>query len=381
MGGRRSTSRTVAVLRARPVLGDGRVEQLTQREREILAVCGLQADLPARVIAQRAGCSEQTVRMVLRGLLDRKLIEPRNYLDVFQLGLSSYVLLFSLRSQDVSERRSIIDKLSALTGVAWFAEVGGDYEYVMNVCHGDIHRLISVLDRVGQDFGEVFSKKIVAQHFSYCDYSYGFLTNERNVIDYVGTSWYPARSVLDELDHSILRELAAYPLANKAVCKKLGLALTTLQYRIERLRRAGILKRAIFLINHSALGYSSALLLVYANASSKRLREQLHDFCVHHPHVITLAQSVGSWDYEISALARSPEDLRNLRDDLTRQFSGQFAMISSLPLYRILKWNQYPFTTYQEYLESVGVSYEGRITRVDNSDVEAGRQLLASNDE
>ncbi len=318
------------------------------------------------------------MRTVLRGLLDRKLIEPRNYLDVFQLGLSSYVLLFSLRSQDTSERSSLIDKLSSLTGVTWFAEVGGDYEYVMNVCHGDIHRLISVLDRIGEDFGEIFSKKIFAQHFSYCDYSYGFLTTKRNAIDYVGRSWFPARSALDELDHGILRELAAYPLANKVVCKKLGLALTTLQYRIERLRRTGILKRTIFLINYSALGYTCALLLVYANGSSKKLREQLHDFCLHHPHVIALAQSVGSWDYEISALTRSPEDLRNLTNDLTRQFSGQFSMISSLSLYRTLKWNQYPFATYQEYLASLGVSYEGGVTRVGNTDVEASRQQKLS---
>jgi DNA-binding Lrp family transcriptional regulator len=261
--------------------------------------------------------------------------------------------LLSLRGHEGVVRSRIVSKLSELSGVVWFAEIGGDYEYAINICHGGVNRLVPLFDGICGEFGKVFSKKIFAQHFFLCDYSYGFLSKNRAVTEFLETARRPIELQCDEIDHNLLKELGAYPLSARTLSQKLGMPLTTLQYRVDRLRRLGILRRTIFLINHEALGYSSAMLLLYANTSSDVLRRQLHEFCLNHPLVTFLARSIGSWDYEISAVARTPDELRDLRSDLSKQFPGQFDAISSIPLYRLIKWNQYPFQTYAEYLASI----------------------------
>jgi DNA-binding Lrp family transcriptional regulator len=331
--------------------------QLTQREREVLSVCGLQADLPVAQIALKLRCSENTVRNTIRSLLERRVIEPRNYLDVFQLGLNSYVMLFSLRSDQGHLRTPIISKLASLPGVVWFAEIGGEFEYVMNICQGNVHRLAHFLDQIGDEFGDVFSKKVLVQHSSYRDYSYGFLTDRRFDSDFVGTSPHRSNGLLDETDHLILREIAEHPSSMRSISKRIGLPMSTIQYRLERLKKAGIWIRTIFLINHSALGYSFALILLHTSSSTRALREDLHRFSLGHPNIITLTESIGTWDFELSALAHSPEDLRKLTDSISDRFPGRFSVISYIPLYRLIKWNQYPFRSYEDYLESVAFDW------------------------
>ncbi len=353
--------------------------ELTQREREILAVCGLEADLPAAVVAKRAGCSEQTVRVALRGLLDRKLIVQRSCIDISQLGLSSYQLLFSLQTNHMSERQTLLNRLESLPGVVWFAELDGDYNYVMTVCHGEIQLLLSRLDRIGDEFGEIFSKKAFAQQLLCWCYSHSLPTKERSAIELLGVSRSPVRSLLDELDHNLLKELARRPVTIRELCQKLGLAHSTLQYRVERLRRAGILRRAIFMLNHEALGYRDALLLVHANSSSKRLRDQLYDFCAHHPDITALVPAVGGWDYEISAVTREPDFLTMLRSDLMKRFPRQLGMISSFTLRRIMKCNAYPFATYEEYLSSIGADSAEQNARNDSAHLGLPRRGLAGN--
>ncbi|MEY4669677.1 MAG: hypothetical protein RL518_2376 [Pseudomonadota bacterium] len=328
------------------------VKRLSDNEKLVLSACALSAVRPIEAIARQTGLSQASVRYAIQRMLDERIIEPRNYLDVFRLGLSSYVLLFSLRSQETAQRSQIVEALAKLPGVVWFSEVGGDYEYILNVCVGDVHSLMQLLDQVGERFGEVFSKKVFAQHVSYRDYSYGFSDKGQFSPEFVGTSPRFTKLNFDETDHLVLREIAERPCSYRELAERLKMPTTTAQYRVEKLRREGILKATIFLVNHSLLGFSSILMLLYAKVSNKSLRAALHEFALTSQNITTLTESVGSWDFELSAIARTPNDMRQLRDEIANRFPGQFELISSVPMYRLIRWNQYPFQSFDEYLAS-----------------------------
>ena len=181
------------------------MERLSDNERLVLSACALSADRPIEAIARQIGLSQSSVRYAIQSMLEREIIEPRNYLDVFRLGLSSYVLLFSLRSQESRQRAQIVEAFAQLPGVVWFSEVGGDYEYILNVCVGDVHKLMQLLDQVGERFGEVFAKKVFAQHVSHRDYSCGFPDDAHFLPDFLGTSPRFTKLNFDETDHQIGR--------------------------------------------------------------------------------------------------------------------------------------------------------------------------------
>ncbi len=329
------------------------MQRLSEKEMLILSATALDADLPHQEVANRAGCSVGTVRQVLKSLLERRLIEPRNYIDVFRLNLASYVMLFSLDSKQVVKRPELIEALSSLPGTVWFAEVGGDYEFVLNICQGNVHQLLGKVDEIGLRFGNIFSRKIIAQHSMYRDYSYGFLTPEKLQRDWVGTEHQQPILDFDETDHRVLSAIAAYPLSQREVARRLGLPASTVQYRMERLKDLGIWKRTIYLVNHTALGYDFALLLLYAKTSSADLRKRVHEFCQRNPNVVTLTESIGAWDFELSAIGEHSNDIKHLRDSLLQTFTDELHLVSCIPCYRLLKWNQYPFEAFDDYQESL----------------------------
>lgn len=356
------------------------VEGLTLREREILAACALQADLTAGAIARRVGCSEQSVRAVLRSLIERDLIQQRHYIDVFKLGLSSYVWLFSLRPEHSAERSHIIAQLSAVTEVAWLAEVTGHYDFAVQISNGDVYRAVSLFGRIEDQFGYTFSKKSFAQHLSCTDYSYGFLADRWEERDLIETERASIKPEVDKLDHMILRELSCNPGSKRDLSQKLDLSLSTLQYRLAKLHRSGVLKRSTFRINHEALGYSLSVLLVSANSFGKLLKQRLFQFCLRHPYVTALVQSVGDWDYEISMLIRDPAEISALGASLEAEFSGQLSGIAPLQVKRLIKDNQYPFDEYERYLMSAASNRGEASAGENNSKASDVPERLVGND-
>lgn len=126
--------------------------------------------------------------------------------------------------------------------------------------------------------------------------------------------------MLDRVDRLILSELDRNArIALSELARTLRLGRDIVEYRIDKLRDEGILKKTMVVINPHALGFmvfKCYLRLRFSLAERQRLFEWLK----RKRSVFWIAETWGRFDAIFSALVRSPQDFDDLQLELLRDF-------------------------------------------------------------
>lgn len=149
---------------------------------------------------------------------------------------------------------------------------------------------------------------------------------------------------LDEKDQQILSSLleAEYS-SRRDLAELLGLPIATLEHRVKRLMKAGIIVRFIYLVNPNCFHAHSSKLLVFARGLSSKGQHAFSKFCASHPKITSYARTLGSWDFEINVELTSPEELIAVTQDITDTFGPGLNRIETLNQFRELKISSFPF--------------------------------------
>ncbi|NWF95997.1 MAG: Lrp/AsnC family transcriptional regulator [Candidatus Thorarchaeota archaeon] len=130
--------------------------------------------------------------------------------------------------------------------------------------------------------------------------------------------------MLDEEDMRILEELrhdAGRPV--RAIASELGMRRSTVQYRIERMKQQGIIKRIVAVPNYSVigLGVTAIVLVTYMPQKMKSQEEVAAEIAaiqgVSEVHIVA-----GSWDIILKVRGNSLEEIGNLVLNRLRKIQG-----------------------------------------------------------
>ena len=151
---------------------------------------------------------------------------------------------------------------------------------------------------------------------------------------------------IDHIDHLILSALTADgTMSGHQLARLLGLPQSTVDYRLKKLKSAGIIVGSYYAVKGERLGITSYLCLVSTKGISAAFREKALAFCAQHPEIVLMIESVGSWDFEFSIDAFSAEDAMKTSEQLLDHFGRDIHWLKMIPLFSYPKVLEYPFSS------------------------------------
>ena len=318
--------------------------RLTENETKVLSVLHMEANAPAAFVEKRTGLPNHTINYCLRSLHERELITRVPFIDLSKLGYMNYGILAAISSEDRKTRDRFRRFLIESPGVSFVSELGGEYQYWFAYETKSMTDVRDFLDSLEPRFGPILVHKAIAARIQFLDFRLSYALGNSCRVKSISWRDEPGSLVLDKQDHQILKAISVADMkSNREVARELGLANSTFESRLRRLRERKILIGYRYLLNTVALGVQHFAILLFTKGSGSQFRERLKQFAFDHPNIRFLVQSIGGWDYELGVETFDSRIMSAVTEDIYEQFGTDLISIKVLPVFQYLKIQLYPF--------------------------------------
>lgn len=316
---------------------------LTEVERKILPELELNAELPSTDLAKRLNLPVHSLRYAVQRLLAKGVIVAYPFIDVHPLGYRISNLYFAVDAGAVATRNRLLSAIKENPQVSWIAELGGEYNYCASfVTRGD-REVLDFIESLSAAVPHAITRKTVCQQLNLSLFPAKFLNPgcpRKSAI-----SWGEDSEIFDadDTDYRVLQKLMEGGFqSNRNLARALGLPASTVDGRIEKLRKAKIFKGVVYLRNTQLMGTVEYKIFVSVFNRSAVIRRKFYDFAVAQPNVITFVELIGAWDYEIGVEVESPSAVSGVCDALRLTFGAELSRVDVVPLLRELKVACFP---------------------------------------
>jgi Lrp/AsnC family transcriptional regulator, leucine-responsive regulatory protein len=317
---------------------------LTEKQRKILSSAQLQAHAPVSRIAEETGYREHTVRYCLEDLKAKGILDGFAFINPYPLGYTQYGIYFSRTSESKASRQKLLDALVDSSHTSWVAEFGGDFQYGVTVYAKRITDVDRFFSSLTERCGGRFFEKSFALPVSWTIFRSKYLSSHKSAVECLSGSGHTEEAKIDATDHRILKRISAPKCSSRtALARELGLPLTTLDYRIRRLEKMGVIVGYAYRVNPSVYGSQMFVLMIYAQNPSSELTDKLYRFSAAHPHVTSFTHCIGSWDYELRVEVKNSRSVAEITQEIHERFGQQIGNVKVLTFFESLKANTYPF--------------------------------------
>ena len=304
---------------------------LSPRERKILAFVQLQADAPIQRIAREVGVQAHTVRSTLQNLVERGAIMPFTVVNPFPLGYSWYLLLFSLPAERKAVRQEVVQAFANIPEVSWLASFSGDFDYQVGFHAKSQLHAHAILNELSNASPYLFRHKSFALRTSFHYFTKKYLTRDSKAIQCLTLDASQPAVPVTELDLRILGVLDKSPLMSvQALAAQLGVPASTVDFRIKRLKKTGILAAICYGISFPNSGVAGYRLNIQLRDFNDKLHRELLEFARRHPNISSYSRCLGSWDAEFGIEADSYREVSDLEAEVARKFGKSIASMNCL---------------------------------------------------
>ena len=316
--------------------------KLKDNELAVISAVLFDADIPTAALARDKGLSPAVARATLERLIDRKVLRYYPFINPYSLGYVPYQVYFTPAP---SKRQEIISFLNKHTSVSWLIRTSGPYEYCAAVLCRTPFDLKNILCEMGKRLGATFLERVttIQTELSLFEpkFIFGREASDRSI------SWQPLDRPpvkLDTIDHRILSGLISNNyLSHRDLARQLSIAPSTFAERINKLSVDGVITRFLYILNLDSLGYKSFKILIPVRTTHPKLREELRELAKQEPHVFTVTECLGPWDFEIDLRCAGRDTVESFVQTLSRYFKKLLGPVQVLEYKERLKLACYPF--------------------------------------
>lgn len=317
---------------------------LNEKQRRIVSSVQLQAQAPVSAIARETGYREHTVRYCLEDLKSRGILDGFAFINPYPLGYTQYRIYFSRTPETKVSKQKLLEALVSSPRTAWVAEFGGDFQYGVSLYAKRITEVDTFFSDLSAKCGGKFYEKSFALPVSWTSYRCKYLSSHKSAVECLSGGGNAAEASIDELDHRILRAISGPAVASRVkIARELGIPVTTLDYRIKRLEKRGVIVGYAYRVNARACGLQMFALMVYTRNPSPEFTTQISRFAAEHPHVTNFTHCMGSWDYELRIEVPEAREASGISQELHDRFGDNVSNVKILTSFETLKASTYPF--------------------------------------
>ena len=116
--------------------------------------------------------------------------------------------------------------------------------------------------------------------------------------------------VLDDMDRRILSELQSdAAISNSDLAERVGSSTASVWRRVKSMEAQGLLRRSVWLLDQSVLGYGvNVLCNIRVRNHSREVRSAFETFVAERPEILESFSMSGDWDYLLRIVARDVAD-------------------------------------------------------------------------
>jgi DNA-binding Lrp family transcriptional regulator len=315
--------------------------KLTDRDREIFHVIQHQPESAIADLCKLLPFREHTIRRSI-SLLKQKGWMRRDFIfDAGRLGLHIYNLAVTL-SCSSAQRNLFVKTVCANPFVCWFAEMGATYDYGFTLLARSDAELFAFMEKIAETAGDIIDHKAIVVEVGEGFFGSKFLapwsTYKVPPIIY-DTCTYEEPASLDVLDRKILDELPKSNYDNlTTLARQLGIAVTTLQYRLDKLRANAVIAGQVYSLNLPAVGAEELFVHISMKSVTSNLRREVFDYCIEHPNIHTCVQTVGPWDFKFIIQGWSKNELRDTVDAVRLRFAHVITKCDVISSFKAIKY-------------------------------------------
>ncbi|MFX0169593.1 MAG: Lrp/AsnC family transcriptional regulator [Candidatus Hodarchaeota archaeon] len=137
--------------------------------------------------------------------------------------------------------------------------------------------------------------------------------------------------MIDEIDFKILQELQLDASQSALrIARKMNIPRSTIQHRIERLKKNQIIKRVVAIPDYARIGLPvTAFVLVNFSPSSKSTQQAVAQKIAQLENVVEVHVVAGQWDFILKARGASLQEIGELVVNQLRQIPGVGQTVTS----------------------------------------------------
>ncbi len=281
-------------------------------------------------------------RLVANGVLKFFM----GYINFARLGFVDYGLYLSTQRMTRAEEQSFVEFMTNHPYCPYFCRSGGTYDYVADILARTPIQLMERITEITNTFGQFLYRQEIVTRIHATHFAKQYLLDAASPPEaqtfFGGTT--DERMKLDDIDDTILRSLATNARARVSdIAEQAGLSPPAVSQRIKRMEEERLITGYYAWVEPQSYDYHSYNLLLKHQNFTPSDEHELYDFCRTHRHVTWLIKNLGPWDFEINVEVKGQEDLQEVVYELRERFARIIARIEFQPIFRTIKYTQYPF--------------------------------------
>lgn len=297
---------------------------LDLKDRKILYEMDLNCRQPLSEIAKKVRLSKDTVLYRIRKLEKEKiLLRYQAYINHGKLGYLNARINLKLHNATPEKEEEIINFIKSQPKVGFFVSVEGNIDLLVWVLVKTLSELNQFWNLITEKYLNYIEKTEIGIYNKIFHYPRSFLIDEKiNTHKVIFTS-VDKEEKIDAMDLEIIKILTLNARASLVnISRQLDLSAKTVAARIKNLEKRGIISGYSALFNIEKLGY--IYYKIYFNLQNTSLPElkKLDQFILNHPNIVYRDYVIGGHSCEIEAQVKNEKELRNLIDEMKKEFSS-----------------------------------------------------------
>jgi|GEM_PF-3832073 len=295
------------------------VVSLSDIQREILGTLSVSGSITLEQLSSRLKLKPHNVRYQLNLLFEARRVSRGFLINQRALGFQVFNVFFDLPR---AKSASFVEFARTRTEVAWLCQNIGPRRFEVTMVQRDYGDLCAFLRALGDNVGTSLRDPVFSVEGEIRHWGLRFLARNASAEPVVLFSTPRQFEEFDELDRRVLSLLmSGESCSTPHLGAVMRVAPSTVKYRIERLRRAGVLSHELFFAD-SNRDLLQAQLVINLKARSTENEARILGICCSNLHVEGLISGIGAWDFKIIFQAESMRGLIDVQDKLLNQIGG-----------------------------------------------------------
>jgi Lrp/AsnC family transcriptional regulator for asnA, asnC and gidA len=299
------------------------MEKLDLKDRKILYHLDQDSRQSFSQVGKKVGLHKDVVAYRVNNLLEKGIIRFIACINEYKLGIS--YLRFCLTYQYVTPeiKKEIIEYFVNNKYTVAIHAAEGHYNLVILVAVKNTPVFYNAWCKIFGKYRDYFANQVFSIFCETIEYKYSFLLDdgEPKKEDRVLFKRYDDGKVtkIDELDHQILKLLhynARMPTIE--IAKNLNSTAVTINNRISKMEKSGVILGFRTLIDYSKIGYQYYKVDIVLKDPKKS--EKIVEYVENNPNLVGRIVSLGYVDLEFVFFLQSANQLHELMNDLSSKF-------------------------------------------------------------
>ena len=323
---------------------DEETVKLDIKDRKILRELDMNARMNIKALARRVGLSRQVVLYRLDKMRKNNLITAITTFDSAVVGKNWFRVVFQLQKITPKKKQEFINYFIHHQHTCWLGEVGGNWDFVLNLITDDQFAFNQEFEKILGDWGQFVKKYEILTYINVRDQARLYLLPEyqTETSEFFHAMKCNPELRLDGLDKKLIKLLTKDAwLSASELGNKLGVNYKTIQERMKRMEKTSLILGYRLSLRPRHIGFEKNMVFLGINSYDPKLEAQLYEF-LKHPNVTFLVKHLGIWRIGFECEFASMREFQDFLIELRTRFGDIISTYETFPIFHSHLINYFP---------------------------------------